>query len=150
VPLVIFAQPSHPLIVRGSSTAVKRDALVAYTLYLTDAAGDFHLLVRRFLGHDGAPSARLQPTGSVESVKRSVLGDTRAIGMLPAYALIDEIRAHRVARLEVQPSPPRMRLEALLSKTRAPHPAARQLLESVRATYAPLGVLSVPASRDNV
>jgi DNA-binding transcriptional LysR family regulator len=135
VPLVIFAQPGHPLANRRRSRPVRRDALGDHTLYLSDAAGDFHLLVRRFLEHDGLPGPHLQPTGSIESVKRAVLADPLAVGMLPGYALLDEFRDRKLAPVPVQPGPPRMRLEALLSRARAHHPATRQLLEEVRLAF---------------
>ncbi|MEP7000176.1 MAG: LysR family transcriptional regulator [bacterium] len=135
VPLAVFAQPSHPLVTSMRSAAIRRDALSAFPLYLSDAAGDFHQLVRRFLEEDGTPSPNLRSTGSVESVKRGVLGDVRALGMLPAYALIEEIAARRVLALDVRPGPPRMRLDALMSKTRPQHPATRQLLDAVRNSY---------------
>ena len=136
VPLILFAQPAHPL-ARAAQASVRRDALAEYALYISDAAGDFHLLVRHYLEQDGLPGPHVHPTGSVESVKRSVLGDARAIGLLPAYALTDEIREHRVIALRVTPGPPRMSLEALYSRTRAQHPATRQLIDAVRETYAP-------------
>ena len=135
VPLIIFAQPSHPL-ARTAPAFVRRDALGQCRLYISDAAGDFHLLVRRYLERDGLPGPHIHPTGSVESVKRSVLGDARAIGLLPAYALADEMRDRRVVALRVKPIPPRMSLEALTSRTRMQHPAARQLVDAVAAAYA--------------
>ncbi|MEP6618452.1 MAG: LysR family transcriptional regulator [bacterium] len=131
VPLVIFAQPSHPLTKGARSAVVRRDALSPYSLFLTDAAGDFHALVRRFLDEDSLPGPRLQSTGSVESVKRSVLGDARALGMLPAYALSEELRTGMVVAITVTPSAPRMRMDAILPRTRAHHPAALQLLAAV-------------------
>jgi DNA-binding transcriptional LysR family regulator len=134
VPLVIFAQPAHPL-ARTAPAAVKRDALGAFALYISDAAGDFHLLVRRYLEHDGLLAPPIHPTGSVESVKRSVLADARAIGLLPAYAIADEIQGGRVVALRVKPGPPRMCLEALTSRTRAQHPAIRQLVDALAAAY---------------
>jgi DNA-binding transcriptional LysR family regulator len=136
VPLVIFVQPAHPL-ARAAHARVRRDALGEYALYISDAAGDFHLLVRRYLEQDGLPGPHIHPTGSVESVKRSVLGDARAIGLLPAYALADEMRDHRVVALRVTPGPPRMSLEALFSRTHAQHPATRQLIDAVAAAYTP-------------
>jgi DNA-binding transcriptional LysR family regulator len=116
---------------------VRRDELGGFPLFLSDAAGDFHALVRRFLEHDGLPGAQLQPTGSIESVKRGVFADLRALGMLPAYALVDEVQAHRVVSLAVRPAPPRMRLDALVSRTRPQHPATRQLIDAVRSSYKP-------------
>jgi DNA-binding transcriptional LysR family regulator len=93
--------------------------------------------VRRYLEQDGLPGPHIHPTGSVESVKRSVLGDARAIGLLPEYALADEIRDRRIVALHVKPRPPRMSLDALASRTRARHPAARQLIDAVAASYTP-------------
>ncbi len=136
VPLVMFAQPAHPL-ARSPRTPVPRDALAEYPLYISDAAGDFHLLVRHYLEHDGLPGPRIHPTGSVESVKRSVLGDEHAIGLLPAYALADELRDRRMVSLRVQPGPPRMSLEVLTSRTRSEHPATRQLILAMAAAYLP-------------
>jgi DNA-binding transcriptional LysR family regulator len=135
VPLLIFAQPTNPLATGERTPPVQRDSLASSTLYLTDGAGEYHTAVRRFLTHDGLPGPQLQPTGSVESVKRAVAGDCRAIGMLPAYALLDELREGRFVPLTLRPSPPRMRLEAITSKARAQHPATRQLLDSVRSSY---------------
>ena len=133
VPLVMFAQPSHAL-ARGAKP-VSRELLGDYPLYISDAAGDFHLLVRRYLERDGMPKPHIHATGSVESVKRSVLGDVRAIGLLPAYALTDELRERRLAALQVDPRPPRMSLVALTSRARAQHPATRQLIDGVTAAY---------------
>jgi hypothetical protein len=94
-----------------------REALAEFPLYLSDAAGDFHLLVRRFVEFDGLPAPRLHATGSVESVKRGVLADPRALGMLPAYALIEEIDTGQVVPLSLDPAPPRMVLEGLVTQT---------------------------------
>jgi LysR family hydrogen peroxide-inducible transcriptional activator len=134
VPLVIFAQRSHPLAHRDS---VRRGALVDHPLYISDAAGDLHVLVRRYLERDGLPVPHIRSTGSVESVKRSVLTDPLAIGVLPAYALAEELRDEHVVALRMHPTPPRMRLEALTSATRAQHPATRQLIDAVAAACAP-------------
>ncbi len=133
VPLVMFALPSHPLVHAGRH--VSRDSLSDYPLYISDAAGDFHLLVRRYLEHAAMPSPHIHATGSVESVKRSVLSDPRAIGLLPAYALTDELRGKRLAALHVEPAPPAMSLVALTSRARSQHPATRQLVDAVSNAY---------------
>lgn len=135
VPLVIFAQPTHPL-ARPAQAFIRRDAMGDYPLYISDAAGEFHLFVRRYLEHDGLPGPHIHSAGSVESVKHSVLRNSRAIGLLPAYALVDELRDRRAVALNVRPAPPPMRLEALTSRTRTQHPATRQLIDAA-AAYAP-------------
>jgi DNA-binding transcriptional LysR family regulator len=129
VPLLVFAQPSHRL---AGSSAVSRGALGDFSLFITDPAGDYHELIRNFLVADGLPGPRLQPTGSVESVKRGVLGDSCALGVLPAYAIADELRERRVVAIDVRPHPPRVRIEAVVSRTRSVHPAVRELVDSVR------------------
>jgi len=135
VPLVFFTQPTHALARAAPRASVPRDLLGEYPLYISDAAGDFHLLVRRYLQHDGLPGPHIRATGSVESVKRSVLRDSRAVGLLPEYALADEIRDRRIVALGVQPGPPPMRLQALTPGIRSEHPAAHQLIESVAAIF---------------
>lgn len=135
VPLVIFSQPTHALARGAPRASVQRDLLGEYPLYISDAAGDFHVFVRRYLQRDGMPEPHIRATGSVESVKRSVLRDSRAIGLLPAYALADEMRDRRIVALRVQPGPPPMRLQALMPGIRSEHPAAHQLIESVAAIF---------------
>ena len=138
VPLVVFAGPAHPLAPRAPAlreTVVRRDAVVEYPLFMSDAAGDFHALVRRFLEADGLPAPHLEATGSIEGVKRGVAGDARALGLLPAYAVADELRAGRFVRIPLRPAPPSMRLDALLSTARARHPALEELLASTRRMF---------------
>ena len=131
VALVIFVQPSHPLLHAARSAPVRRETLASFPFYLTDVAGNYPALVRRFLEQDGLPGPRLQPTGSVDSVKRAVFADPCALGLLPAYALVDEMQDGRLVELRVAPRPPRMQLEALVARTRPLHPAAPQLLEAL-------------------
>lgn len=144
VALVVFAAPSHPLVARAARAPVSRSALVAFPLFLSDAAGDFHALVGRFFDADGVPGPRLQAAGSVEGVKKGVIGDRRALGILPSYAIAEELRSGKVARLELRPAPPTMRLDAMMSRSRAHHPSTAELLEGMRQAFAagegPIGV----------
>jgi DNA-binding transcriptional LysR family regulator len=131
VPLVLFAGASHQLLGGRSSAIVRREALSDYPLFMSDAAGDFHDLVHRFFkgGRLGGPA--IEATGSIEGVKKAVSTDMRAIGLLPAYAVADDLRAATVARVNLRPALPQMRLDALLSQSRARHPSAEELLVSV-------------------
>jgi len=132
VALAIFAQPTHPLATADSR--VRRDALAPFSLFTTDPSGTYYDLVRQYLEADGLPGPRLQPTGSVESVKRGVLADANALGLLPAYAIADDMRIGRVVALDVHPHPPSLRVAAILSKVRPQHPASRELVELIRAS----------------
>jgi DNA-binding transcriptional LysR family regulator len=131
VPLVLFAGASHPLIGGRSAPAVRRDALVGYPLFVSDGAGDFHDLVWRFFKGDGVDGQAIEATGSIEGVKKAVINDVRAIGLLPEYAVADELRAATIARVNLRPAPPTLRLDALLSQSRARHPSTEELLLAI-------------------
>jgi DNA-binding transcriptional LysR family regulator len=75
----------------------------------------------------------IEATGSIESVKKAVITDQRALGLLPAYAVADELRAATIVRVNLRPAPPLMRLDALLSQSRARHPSAEELLVAIRS-----------------
>jgi DNA-binding transcriptional LysR family regulator len=127
VDLIAFTRQSHPL----SGGVVRRDALARYPLFISDATGAFHALVRRFVTGDRARPTRLEAAGSVEGVKKGVMGHPDAIGFLPKYAIAEELRAGSIAVLNLRPAPPRLRLDALLSPSRVRHPATDALLEAL-------------------
>lgn len=128
--LVMFASPLHPA--RG---AVRRNALSAYPLFVSDAAFAFDSFVHRYVRSGRRNAPHVQAAGSVEGVKRAVMADTSALGLLPAYALAEELQLGRVVGLDLRPPPPRMRLDALLSPSRTAHPATEELLNAVRDAF---------------
>ncbi len=131
VPLILFASACHPLLGGGTTAVVRHAALSAYPLFVSDAAGDFHDLVLRFFKNERDGGPVIETSGSIEGVKKAVVADTCAIGLLPAYALVEELQAAAVARVNLRPAPPLMRLDALLSQYRARHPATENLLAEV-------------------
>jgi molybdate transport repressor ModE-like protein len=133
VPLVLFSAARHPLASHAGNSTVLREQLAKYTVFISDARGYFFDHVREFLRADSASSPRLEATGSVEAVKHSVLTDRLGIGVLPMYAVAEEVRTGRLFSLRVRPELPRVRLEAMSYRTRSPvHPAVAALLEAVR------------------
>jgi DNA-binding transcriptional LysR family regulator len=134
VPLVVFARPEHPL-AREAGTQIPRDRLGPYTFFISDAKGYFYELLRDFFHADGTLRPRLEPTGSVEAVKRSVTVDRTALGVLPAYALEEEFRTGRLRALSLKPALPPVHLEARPYRSRPPvHPAVAELIEVLRST----------------
>jgi DNA-binding transcriptional LysR family regulator len=132
VPLVLFSATSHPL-TSHTGRPILREELAKYTVFISDARGYFFDLVRKFLRADGVLSPRLEATGSVEAVKQSVLTDRLSIGVLPIYAVAEEVRTGRLSTLRIRPDLPRVRLEAMSYRARPPaHPAVAVLLEAVR------------------
>lgn len=132
VELVVFAKPDHPLMGR----AISPFDLEQFTVFLSDAAGDFYGFMRSYLQADGMAGARLESTGSVEAVKRGVLSHSGALGVLPRYALMEELDGGRVVPLVVHPAPRRMRLDVILPDEGPTHPAARELRDAVQARVA--------------
>jgi DNA-binding transcriptional LysR family regulator len=136
IALVVFSSPLHPLVRRRSQTKpVTRDDLAAYPLFTSDASGDFHAMLRRVFALHGRN--RLEAAGSVEGVKQAVRVARDAIGILPVYAVVDEMRRGLFAPVHVQPAPPHLRLNALLSTSRARHPAADELLAAIHRVRPP-------------
>jgi DNA-binding transcriptional LysR family regulator len=130
--LVVFARKTHVLASTRARTTVRCAELVEYPLFMSDAAGDFHALIRRFFESDGVPAPHLDATGTVEGVKRGVLTDACALGILPEYALVEEIQKGQVVALSFDPAPPRMRIEVIVSLRRPRHPAVVELIDSLR------------------
>jgi DNA-binding transcriptional LysR family regulator len=129
--LVMFGAPDHPLVRgsrgrRGSVAPVSRDACAGFSLYVSDAAGEFHSMVRGYFEQEGLPGPRLEASGSIEGVKRAVLADPAALGLLPSYAVALELSAGAFVVVSLQPPLPRVQLEALFPAGRpaTPHVAA--------------------------
>ena len=131
--LVVFGQPEHPLM-RGT---VATTALVEQELYLSDAAGSFHGVLRRHFQQDGFAPGRLLSTGSVEGVKRGVAADPRALGVLPAHALVEELAARRFRALALERAFPAILLKALLPRRLPVTPGARDLIDALRGRRLP-------------
>ena len=129
VALVVLASPSHPLLRRRTRAAVPREDLASYPLFVTDASGEFYSLLRRFFSSRRDIGVSIEATGSVESVKKAVAAGQDCPRSAPAYALDEDLRLGRIARLDIRPEPPHVRLEARLPRTRSPHPAAEELLD---------------------
>jgi DNA-binding transcriptional LysR family regulator len=135
VPLVLFCRPEHPLAPRTTGGELPRDRLAPYTVFVSDARGYFFDFLRDYFRPEGVPGPRLEPAGSVEAVKHSVASDRLALGVLPAYALAEEVRAGGVRVLPVHPALPTVPLEAKLYRSRPPiHPAVADLLAALRTT----------------
>jgi DNA-binding transcriptional LysR family regulator len=135
VELAVFSGAGHPLAAAARGNEVPRDRLAPYTIFVSDAKGYFYELVRDFFHADGTSVPRLEPTGSVEAVKRSVVTNPLALGVLPAYALAEELRIGGLCALSLRPGLPRVRLEGKLYRTRPPtHPAVAELMEVLSTT----------------
>jgi molybdate transport repressor ModE-like protein len=131
VSLVFFAQPDHPLVAKSLQSPVPHDMLAAFPLVISDASGDLPAMMRKFFEAGGFPEPALESAGTVEGVKLGIAGDSRAVGLLPDYAVRAELDAGEAAAIRTRPEAPRMNLHALVAGTGARHPAATELLDEL-------------------
>lgn len=131
--LRLLVAPGHPL---AGRTVTRRD-LANHICLLTDPDGAFNTLLKSWIGGAGAP--KLESAGSVDGVKRGIMRSA-AIGVLPDYAVADELAAGSLVALDMSdPVPP----VALCMTTQAP-PRGASPLESLVAEIS--GALTAPAA----
>jgi DNA-binding transcriptional LysR family regulator len=131
--LVILASPEHPL-VRSSASP---DQVRRCDFYMSDAGGNYHQLLRHYFEVAQVPQPRMQALGTVEGVKRGILGGGNALGLLPAHAVEQELRKGALAEVSVSPTLPGLVLRSVLRQGSASSPVVDDLLRSLRGP--PLG-----------
>src|SRR3954453_23373965 len=77
VRLVLFCGAEHPLAPPGN-VPLPRARLAPFRVFTSDSSGDFHALLHGFFHADGLPGPRLEASGTIDAVKRSVLVDRLA------------------------------------------------------------------------
>jgi len=136
VRLVLFCGAEHPL--APGNGPVPRVRLAPFRIFTSDSSGDFHALLHGFFHADGLPGPRLEASGTIDAVKRSVLADRLALGVLPDYAVAEELRNGRMRALPVRPGLPPLRLAAHLCGVRPTGPAAADLVQVLRSVVGPV------------
>jgi DNA-binding transcriptional LysR family regulator len=131
VDLVIFTTPAHPLLKSKQRVPLTRSALESYSVFISDAAGDFHVLLDQYFRDERLPGPRLESTGSVEGVKAGVMSDPHGIGVLPRYAVADELRTHQFCAVQTRPHLPQMQVVGLLADPNQGHPSSPELIQSI-------------------
>jgi DNA-binding transcriptional LysR family regulator len=131
--LVILASPGHPLV----SSRPSPDEVRRCDFYMSDAGGNYHQLLRHYFEAAQVPQPRMQALGTVEGVKRGILGGGNALGLLPAHAVEHELRKGALAEVRVSPALPGLVLRSVLRQGSASSPVVDDLLRSLRGP--PLG-----------
>jgi DNA-binding transcriptional LysR family regulator len=127
--LVIFGAPTHPLAHRRASA----DELRRCDFFMSDAAGDYHQVLRQHFDAAGLPAPRTQALGTVEGVKRGILAGGAALGLLPAHAIEQELGDGVFAEVSVSPALTGLVLRALCSPAGSSSPMIDDLIQSLRA-----------------
>ena len=101
VPLRLVVSPAHPL---AHAAALGRRDLGAATFLLADHEGAFNEVIAAWTASASRPPRR-ESAGSIDGVKRGVLGGD-AIGVLPDYAVAEELAVGALIALDLQDPPP--------------------------------------------
>jgi len=126
--LVIFASPAHPF----ANRAPTPDQIGDCDFYMSDAAGDYHQVLRHYFEAAETPLPRMQALGTVEGVKRGILTGGSALGLLPVHAVEQELREGVLAQVRVSPPLRGLVMRAVRSPGEASSPIVDDLLESLR------------------
>ncbi len=95
-PIRLVVSPGHRL----AQDLVSRDDLALRSFLLSDPEGAFNDLLKAWLGQAGH-QGKLDSAGSVDGVKRGVM-HSDAIGVLPAYAVAQELEAGSLVALRMK------------------------------------------------
>jgi len=109
-PIRLVVSPGHPLTQRP----VGRADLAQRSFLLSDPEGAFNDLVRAWLGRAGQ-APKLDSAGSVDGVKRGVM-HSEAIGVLPGYAVAQELQAGSLVALRMNDPLPSVALRLTTQK----------------------------------
>ncbi|MEO8946132.1 MAG: LysR substrate-binding domain-containing protein, partial [Gemmatimonadaceae bacterium] len=113
--------------------ALPLNSIAQYPMLATVAAGDFHDLLLQYFASEQLMCPQLELVGSIDAVKRAVQSSAQSLGILPAHAIASDLASGRFRGLNLNPLPPRVRLVALLPRTRVErHPAVGELLDALR------------------
>lgn len=129
VELCLVAGARHAL----ATGVVTMTDLQAATLLLSDSEGAFDKLIRAWASTAGC-APRIESAGSIEGLKRGVLAGG-AIGVLPHYAVADELAAGSLTVLRTAVPLPQVALRLTML---APPPSGAPLaglIDQVRATF---------------
>lgn len=130
--LVIVCAPAHPL----AGGVASPEQLRHHDFYMCDASGDYHEMLRKHFKAAQFPSPRMQVLGTVEAVKRGILVGGTAVGLLPAHAISDELRAGLLAEIAVTPPFPGLAIRSVVRAESLMSPLVEALLESLRESPA--------------
>jgi DNA-binding transcriptional LysR family regulator len=126
--LVMIASPSHALANRCASP----DQLRRFDFYTSDTAGNYHHVLEKYFEAAQLPLPRTQALGTIEGVKRGVLANGTALGLLPIHAVHDELSKRTLVEVRSNPPLPGVVVRAVCSSNNLQSPLVACLIDSVR------------------
>lgn len=109
---------------------LRRADLTGSTFLLADPDGAFNGLLRAWFG-DPARHPKFESGGSIDGVKRGVQ-NSAAIGVLPGYAVDEELRSGSLIELKIQETLPSIALRLTMPEPAAEASPLHDLVEEIR------------------
>jgi DNA-binding transcriptional LysR family regulator len=128
--LVICCAPTHMFAGRATTPL----ELARCDIYMSDAAGDYHQMLRKYFEAAQLPPPRTQALGAIEGVKRGVVANGSAVGLLPAHALIQELHNGTLVEIDLRPPLAGLALRAVAPSGSPASPLGEALVESLRGS----------------
>lgn len=128
-PLTVFRRP-----LEEGDEAQGLDVLRRGTFFFSDRAGLYHQLLREHFRAAGLPAPAMIGLGTIEAVKRTVSRLAGAYGVLPQFALSEELESGSLAAVELRPALRSLELKVLRAGRQLAPPAVRELLALIGQT----------------
>lgn len=131
--LLVVGSPTHPLAHRRAQA----EHLQRCDFYMSDAAGDYHQIMRQYFEAAQIPLPRTQTLGTIEGVKRGIRAGGTGLGLLPAHAVEQELREATLAEIPVSPALRGLVLRAVHPAKPSGSPLVEDLLRALRGAARP-------------
>jgi len=125
---------------RTGPEATGTEALRKGAFFFSDRAGAYHQIVREKFRATGYPAPSMTGLGTIEAVKRTVSRTEGAYGVLPAFAVSEELQSDRFEPIDFRPPLDRLELKAVRASPRDPlAPAVEELFDRLEKSGASRG-----------
>jgi DNA-binding transcriptional LysR family regulator len=130
-PLVCFKAPRAT---DASPEATNPEALRKGVFFFSDPAGAYHQILRDQFRSTGFPAPSMNGLGTIEAVKRTVMRTAGAYGVLPGFAVAEELQSNRFEPIALRPPLDQLELKAVRPGREGPlAPVVQELFERLES-----------------
>ncbi|TMB36000.1 MAG: LysR family transcriptional regulator [Deltaproteobacteria bacterium] len=134
-PLVCFKAPRAN---EGSAETMTAETLRKGVFFFSDRAGTYHQIVREQFRATGFPAPTMNGLGTIEAVKRTVLRTAGAYGVLPGFAVSEDLQSNQFETVALRPPLDQLELKGIQAGRQEPlSPVVRQLFERLESSAVP-------------
>jgi len=118
----------------GDATPETAETLRKGVFFFSDRAGAYHQILRDQFRSTGYPAPSMNGLGTIEAVKRTVLRTAAAYGVLPGFAIAEELQSDRFESIPFRPPLDELELKAVRPGRRGPlAPVVQELFDRLES-----------------